>query len=224
MISFFGQPCSLHFVALKSVIFRLDFMFGKVCSFFLTCKMAAGMSKHIGALRSDIWFKTPTKYTVTCWWFHQVMVGSFCRKIMLGKWDYYSAVIVPMSHFIALIIYVLDMMHYAVILASYDWWQSETNNGFSIQKTKLGQAIHLMTAVTSDFARLPVHARARPSYLQFEEHECVCLKGHTAEDIRTAILKTQNRTKTKNCRNQRTVESRCWSLHSEMLQMLYVCF
>lgn len=99
---FFGQPCSLH---LQSVIFSLDFMFGQVSSFFLICNMAAGMSKHMGALLSDIWSKNTNKvnfllpWLSTCWLFHKVMQGSFCRKIMLVKWDYYSAVIVPISQF-----------------------------------------------------------------------------------------------------------------------------
>lgn len=99
---FFGQPCSLH---LQSVIFSLDFMFGQVSSFFLICNMAAGMSKHMGALLSDIWSKNTNKvnfllpWLSTCWLFHKVTQISFCRKIMLVKWDYYSAVIVPISQF-----------------------------------------------------------------------------------------------------------------------------
>lgn len=72
--------------------------------FLLIRNMAAGMSthgstafRHIVYNTNKVHFQLP--WLLACWLFHKVMQGSFCGNIMLVKWDYYSAGIVPISQF-----------------------------------------------------------------------------------------------------------------------------
>lgn len=92
----------LHFASLKSVTQRLN-KFLSFCFIFFGNAIWPHVQTH-GCTAFGIWFKTSKvnfqlPRLLICSLFHKVMQGSFCHKITLVNWDYYSALIVPISQF-----------------------------------------------------------------------------------------------------------------------------